>query len=184
MNRMDDARVDRERKWIGCLIAVFGVVVLVVVLCSGTLFYATLPPSPQSVFERETGLNWPPNASIVSTGDDHRGLLGDGEFHVVFTVDDETVAELLSNPSNWRSGPVPIEIGLNCSFGTNGVSAMSIDGGTTHYTGNPELEDVLGSSEVIYTAHERCCDTIEWHNGTLLIVDPRHNKVWLAIWDF
>jgi hypothetical protein len=186
---MEDARVARERKWIGCLIAALGCIALVVVFCSGTLFYATLRPSPQSVFERVTGLDWPPNATVLSSGDDHGGFMGDGEFHVVLSVDDETVAELLrSRPatplSNWQAGPVPTEIGFHCNFGTKGVSAMSIDGGPAHYSGDPELEDVLGSNAIMYTAHERCCDTIEWHNGTLMVVDPRHNKVWLSIWDF
>ncbi|WP_146403081.1 hypothetical protein [Planctomycetes bacterium CA13] len=186
---MDDTRVDRERKWINCLIVAFGGAIFVVLLCSGTLFYATTPPSPQTVFERETGLAWPTNATIISTGDDHGGFMGDGEFHVVLHVEDATVSRLLrlqpATPlSNWQAGPVPTEIGFHCNFGTTGVSAMSMDGGPMHYSGDPELEDVLGSNAIMYSAHERCCDTIEWHNGTLLIVDPRFNKVWLSIWDF
>ncbi len=186
---MEKPRVDRDRNWIGCLFALVGVMALLVVLCSGALFYATLPQSPQSVFERETGLDWPINATVVSSGDNHGGFMGDGEFHVVLGVDDKAVAELLrSRPttplSDWQSGPVPTEIGIHCCFGTEGVSAMSMNGGPMHYSGDSELEDVLGSDAIMYTAYERCCDEIEWHNGTLLIVDPRHNKVWLSIWDF
>ncbi len=147
---MDDIRVDRERKWINCLIAAFGGAILVILLCSGTLFYAMIPPSPQSVFERETGLDWPANATVISSGDDHGGFMGDGEFHVVLDVDDATVAKLLrmqpvSPLSNWQLGPVPTEIGFHCNFGTNGVSAVSNNGGPTHYSGDLELADVLGS---------------------------------------
>lgn len=186
---MNDTRVDRERGWVNCLIAMFGGLVLVVLLCCGVLFYATRPPNPETVFERETGLEWPADATIVSVGDDHGGFMGDGEFHVVLRVEDSTISRLLqlqpaSSLSNWQEGPVPTEIGFHCSFGTAGVSATSRGGGPMRYTGDPELEDVLRSNAIMYSAHERCCDTIPWHNGTLLIVDPSSNKVWLSIWDF
>jgi hypothetical protein len=141
------------------------------------------------VFERETGLALPSNASVVSSGDEHGGFLGDGEFHVVIAVDEATIDRILeSQPksplSEWRSGPVPTEIGFHCSFGTDGVAAMSVDGGPTHYSGDRVLVNVLGSSEIMYSAHERCCDSIAWHNGTLLVVDRRGGKIWLSIWDF
>ena len=186
---MDDTSVERERRWITCLITAFGCVILIVLLCSGSLFYATTPPNPQTVFERETGFAWPAKSEVISSGDDHGGFVGDGEFHIVLQVEEETVTKLLhAQPaaplSNWQTGPVPTEIGFHCRFGTNGVSAMSVNGGPTHYSGNPELEDVFGSDSIMYSAHERCCESLEWHNGTLLIVDPRTNKVWLSVWDF
>ena len=130
---MNDTRFCRERRWNNCLISAFGCVVLTVLLCSGTLFYATRPPSPQTVFERETGFPWPAKATVIRSGDDHGGFLGDGEFYVVIQVDDTTISQLLQiRPaaplSNWHSGPVPTEIGFHCSFGTDGVAAMSVNG--------------------------------------------------------
>ena len=193
MTPMEKDSVDRQRDAIGCLMAFFGVAVLCALLCGSFLFYyatnSESPPSPQSVFESETGLTWPSSAVIVSSGDDHGGFHGDGEFHVMFEVDDATVNKLLAKKpasplSDWTKGPVPTEIGCNCLFGTTRVSALSHNGGLTRYSDDPELDDVLGATAIMYSAHERCCDTLEWHNGTLLIVDPRNRRVWLSIWDF
>ncbi len=186
---MDANSTERGHGWITCLIAASACVIVLALFCSGSFFYATTPRSPKIVFERETGFMWPASSKVISAGDDHGGFVGDGEFHLVLQVDDETVADLLETPpatplSNWQIGPVPTEIGFHCSFGTQGVSAMSINGGPLHYSGDPELENVLGSDAIMYSANERCCETIEWHNGILLIVDPRSNKVWLSIWDF
>jgi hypothetical protein len=140
-------------------------------------------------FERVTGLDWPSNATIVSSGNDHGGFLGDGEFHVVFDVDQLTIDNFLAQQprkplSQWQFGPVPTEIGFHCRFGTAGVAAVSINDGPTNYSGDPELENVLGSSQVMYSAHERCCDSLRWHNGTLLVVDPMNRRVWLSVWDW
>ena len=125
---MEEDRIDRQCKAIGCLLALPGVAVLCALLCGGFLFfYASIPrslPSPQSVFESETGLTWPSNAVIVSSGDDHGGFHGDGEFHVVFDVDDATLKKLPGeNPlpplSKWTKGPVPTkheEVCYSCGF--------------------------------------------------------------------
>jgi hypothetical protein len=56
--------------------------------------------------------------------------------------------------SQWQSGPVPTEIGFLCSFGTEGVIALSFDGGKTKNFGDKELENLLDSSEILYSAHE------------------------------
>ncbi len=160
------------------------------VLYHVALFYAPSRPDPRPIFERETGTRWPPNSEIIATGDNHSGFVSDGEFYVVLQVDDATIAKLIETPpaaplSTWKTGPVPTEIGYHCAFGTSRVWATSANGGPTHYSGHPQLEALLSSDLILYSAHERCCDgALGWHNGTLLILDPSTNKLWLSVWDF
>ncbi len=185
---MNHTNVEREHRWSTCLfVATVGMIVSVF-LCSGALlFYGMRPPSPQAVFERATGFAYPLNAKVISAGND--GFMTDGEFHIVIYVDDETVSQFLRTQpaaplSNWQVGPVPTEIGSHCAFGTEDIGLRSVNGGPMHYAGDPELVELFSSDGIMYSAHERCCDSIRWHNGTLLIVDPRTNKVWLSIWNY
>lgn len=166
-----------------------GCLAVLILVCGGGTLYFSISSSPQRAFESETGLKWPSGAVIVSSGANHDGFHGDGELHVVFDLAQSEIDYLLATQprspmSRWQSGPVPTEIGFHCSFGTDGVGAMSVDDGQAEYFGDGELERLLGSSEILYSAHERCCDSLRWHNGTLLVVDPRNRRVWLSIWDF
>ncbi len=139
-------------------------------------------------FADSTGLAWPPNGSLVRSVDSHGGFLGDGEFYVVFDADEATIQKWLEGPApwggNWRHGPIPGEAGIHCSFGTSGVSWGGVVGKPSSYSGDKELVDLLSSTSVIFAARERCCASLPWHNGNLLIIDPGSRRVWLSVWDF
>ena len=144
--------------------------------------------NPAAYFEAQTGLIWPDSADILSVDDTHGGFHGDGEFHVVFKTDSETIQKYLNGAApfdvSWQTGPIPHEIGFHCSFGTDGVSVGTVNNGPEEYWGDSTLRDVLGSGKVYFAAQERCCESLRWHNGHLIVVDPRSNKVWLSVWDF
>lgn len=143
-------------------------------------------------FTNETGLAWPESAKVVSFGDDHGivNMSSEGEFHIVIDADQETIDKFLKSElkaprpewkfSEWQSGPVPPEIGRHCGFDSMATYSTH----ARKSINRQETDDVLDSKDIMYSASERCCDTIEWHNGTLLIVDPVKNRVWLSSWDF
>ena len=144
---------------------------------------------PGGDFTTHTGLTFPEFAKVLSVDDTHGGFHGDGEFHLVFEIDEETLNRWLQTPppweaGEWQSGPVPHEIGFHCGFGTSGVGYASINNGPTEYIGDSELKCLLSSSEIWYIAKERGSSSIAWHNGSLLILDPKSNEVWLSVWDF
>lgn len=151
---------------------------------------SVLTKPPEALFSQYTGLEWPATATIVSTGDGHRGMFNnEGEFHLVFDTDLATLDEWLAEPppwqqSQWKRGPVPTEIGFHCNFGSDGVAAVSDEGKTSEYSGDPQLVQLLGSNRIWYAAHERCCKSLRWHNGSLLVIDLKNNRGWLSVWDF
>ena len=143
---------------------------------------------PAAAFTQRTGLPWPESASIVSASDDHAGF-GEGELHIIFDVQPADFARLLNGPSpwgksEWQRGPVPPEIGFHCHFGTSGVAMTQAGNKPAEYSGDPKLVNLLGSHDVLYDANERCCESLRWHNGSLLVMDPATHRVWLSIWDW
>lgn len=136
-------------------------------------------------FYRITNLWKPSGAKVVSTGDDHGGLLGDGEFYYVFQIDDNVIEGWLKEPppwgAEWKRGPIPGEIGFHCMFGTTGVSWTRLDNGAPFYHGERKLVDLLSSDQIWYAARER---STPWHNGDLLLLDRTKGQVWLSSWDF
>jgi hypothetical protein len=180
-----------------CVLSV-AVVVTQALICSGLVSairnsadgpFREVVDNPGADFTRATGLAWPQGAKVVSVGDDHGGMMGDGEFHVVFDTDEATLKKWLASPCpwqprKWQRGPVPTEIGFHCRFGTDGVAAIRIDGGPSKYVGDRELEQLLRSQTIWYAAKERCCESLRWHNGHLLVIDCATNRVWLSVWDF
>jgi hypothetical protein len=178
-------------------VAVAGIFALPIFICGGAaIFGVSIPWRPREVvsdpageFTRFTGLDWPSTASIISVDDDHGGWNGDGEFHLIFHADRATLDRWLAKSppweqAEWKPGPVPTKIGYHCAFGSSGVTSVTVDGGPSEYSGDPELERVLGSNQVFYAAKERCCESLRWHNGNLLLIDLASNRVWLSIWDF
>lgn len=185
---MGDARTGRNRVLVCGAIAMFGCLLTLLLICGGGVFYLCVPPSPQTVFERATGINWPATATIVSSGDNQGGILGDGEFYVVLDVDQSTIDSVLdSRPStplpDWRSGPVPTEIAFHCTFGNDVYAARGTDSGPRELPGDFLLEYPLDSPKILYSAQARWHEPDPWHNGTLLVVDPGNQRIWLSIWD-
>ena len=150
--------------------------------------YRTVVADPSREFTQFTGLEWPSAASIVSVADDHGGFIGDGEFHIVFDADRETLERWLAesppwDQTEWKPGPVPGEIGFHCTFGLGGIGTGTTHGGQSLYFGNPELVQLLSSRQIRYAADSHCGDSC-WHNGALLVIDPTNSRVWLSQWDF
>jgi hypothetical protein len=180
-----------------CSVAVAGVLALPVIVVIDLALFETAPADqsvltkpPEALFSQYTGLEWPATATIVSTGDGHSGLFNnEGEFHLVFDTDRATLDEWLAGlppwqQSQWKRGPVPTEIGFHCNFGSDGVAAVSHDGKTSEYSGDPQLVQRLGSNRIWYAAQERGCKSLRWHNGSLLVIDLKNHRGWLSVWDF
>jgi hypothetical protein len=149
---------------------------------------------PAKAFTSRTSLLWPNSGKLVAVGDSHGGFHGDGEFHVVLDVQPDEIDRLLnSNPpwgQAWQRGPIPMEIGTHCDFGTQGVhvaqsfSSLDFPPQAPKYVGDQRLVNLFISEDVFFAANERCCPTLRWHNGSLLAVDQRNNRIWLSVWDF
>ena len=143
--------------------------------------------NPGANFEEYTQLDWPEKAEVISVGDTHGGFNGDGEFYLVFKTDKTTITKYLNGlaafEKSWQLGPITKNIGFQPQFGTGGIDISRINNGPEEYSGDPQHIDVVLSDEVYFSAKERCCESIRWHNGSLLIIDPRLNKVWLSVWD-
>ncbi len=147
------------------------------------------PKTPlQSVFTAETDISVGEDWRLLDSGDEHGGWAGDGETYFIFHVPTHAIDVILASKSpwseTWTQGPVPHETGFHCSFGTGGVGYGSVDGGPHEYWGEPKLVTLLSSQDIYYDAKERCCDSIRWHNGHLLVIDPASSTIWLSIWDF
>ena len=151
-------------------------------------FSSTQTKPRNSVFTEETGIEIRSNWKLISSGDSHGGMMGDGETHFVFRVPQPDIEQLLnSSPpwsAAWLTGPVEHEIGFHCNFGTSGVSWQSASDSPEKYSGNPGLVSVLSASQTRYDAKERCCESLRWHNGHLLVIDPLKCEIWFSKWDF
>ena len=124
----------------------------------------------------------------VESGDEHGGFVGDGETFAIFQLTQAAIDGLVDSAppwsAKWQEGPVPGEIGFHCKFGTDGVGFGGPSGEGGSYFGNESLVRLLGSQDVLFDAKERCCDSIPWHNGHLIVIDLKSKKVWLSVWDF
>ena len=124
-------------------------------------------------------------ARVVRSGDSHGGFQGEGEFYLVFRVDGATIRRWLSGAApgggGWLRGPVPGKVGFHTTFGYE-PTGFRMPGSS--YTGRGELVRLLGSGEIWYAAWGRGHDSMPWHNGDLLIVDPRTRLVWFSVWDW
>ena len=136
----------------------------------------------------ETGISVGDGWSEIDSGDEHGGFVGDGESFAIFQLTQDAIDTLVNSAppwsTEWKPGPVPGEIGFHCSFGTDGVAFGDPIEQVGSYSGNELLVRVLGSQHVLFDAKERCCDTIRWHNGHLIVIDPASRTVWLSVWNF
>jgi len=141
---------------------------------------------PATAFAKHTGLAWPESAKVVAAGDNHSG---EGELHVIFDVQPADFDRLLNGAPpwsivKWQPGPVPPKIGFHCQFGTSGVAMTKSGNQPASYSGDARLVELLGSHDVRYVASERCCKSLRWHNGSLLVLDAATHRVWLSVWDW
>jgi len=129
---------------------------------------------PASEFTEYTKLKWPEGSVVVSVGDDHGGLHGDGEFHLIFDANKEELERWLNSPTpwgdaKWKNGPIPIDIADHCF--------LSVKHGTIYQSG-------LAQTGIFYCAEDFKLSDIPWHNGRILAIDPVAGRVYLSWWDF
>ena len=141
-------------------------------------------------FAKVTGIPWHSDFAMVKHRDEHAGFVGDGEFAVVAIVPATTIASVLAVPPpwgpNWHTGPVDGEIGFHCSFiypDAPGVSGAGT-GDFSYFGGTEEVRSILSSTNTKWCAKQRGPESMPWHNGNLLIVEPASNRLWLSVWDF
>ncbi|MBN1933613.1 MAG: hypothetical protein JW934_03050, partial [Anaerolineae bacterium] len=86
----------------------------------------------------------------------------------------------------WKSGPVPPEIGCNASFGIGSAGIGKVGNDPYKYWGDEQLINLLNSNKILFLANERCCgrNSLYFHNGELLIIDVDSQKVWFSSWDY
>ncbi|MBX9790358.1 MAG: hypothetical protein K2Y37_15680 [Pirellulales bacterium] len=167
--------------------------ITVLLACTALLYYVnslshTLLVDSASDFKFITGLVMPKGALVVRTADDHGGFHGDGEFYLVFKADRKSLVKLLADEppwgDRWQTSPVPGLMGFGNQFGWQ--SKFSADEGhaAIDATRPDRAAYAFHAPSMRYSAQERCCQTLPWHNGSLLIVDPESGYVWLSVWDF
>ena len=192
MSKLKD-EIARTR-W-GCIgFVVLGGPLIMMLLCSGWPHIDhTTEQDAKDRYTEWTGLPWPQSGKIIGFGDDHGifHLSSEGDYFFVFEVDDEALEEILKRQpespspeewlfSDWQQGPVPNEIGSHRRFSTNATFS-------THAYSSVNEQDVsraFNSAEIFYSASERCCEGLAWHNGTLIVVDPPENRIWVCDWDY
>lgn len=123
---------------------------------------------PISEFTNATGLSLPSNAKVVDAADTHGGFHGDGELCLILKTNPVVIENWLSDAPPWKQkdwlvGPVPSEVASHCL--------------ETPTTG-------MKSTEVRYFAEDFKLSSIPWHNGRLLVVNPKTGQVTLSWWDF
>ena len=181
-------------RW-GCIFfVVTGGPIIMMLLCSGWPWIDhTTEQEAIDNFVKWTGLEYPDSAQIIAFGDDH-GIItmsSEGDYFLVFDVDEKSITEILNQQpespqpeqwafSEWQSGPVPAEIGRGRRFETKATYSTQAHSSVTQ----EEVAQVFEHEDIFYSASERCCDTIPWHNGTLIVIDPNENRVWVSGWDY
>jgi hypothetical protein len=117
-------------------------------------------------------------------------LLGDGEFYVTFSVPPEVLKTWMRSDApwvekTWLRGPIPVEAGCYCGFGYQSPRGwQTTDGGSKEYRGgDPEILAVLMSRDVWYAGRDRGPEGNPWHNGDLLILDPKTGVIRYCSWD-
>ena len=68
-----------------------------------------------------------------------------------------------------------------------GVGYSTDDKGNRSYIGNDNLMKLLNDTTNYYTYVEDCCPKdkgLRFHDGRLLILQPRTKMIYYAVWDF
>lgn len=149
--------------------------------------FASHVMNPREEFEKATGILCPLSSQLILSEDTHGGMQGDGTLCIAWTMKREIISRWLADPppwnlKEWKRGPVPTNIGVNCSLETRPLWAVS-DATGPRYGGDQQLQELLGSKDVRYVAKNRGPSSLPWHNGNLLIIDTTTNSAWLFVWD-
>jgi hypothetical protein len=155
----------------------------------GLIFFIRCSPSVESHFEKLTGLEITDSIKILKETDTY--YASEGEWSINFTTNTKQINEWLSNNppwslKNWQRGEVEHQIGFHCRFGFDESVGMASSGDESFYSGNKKIIDILSDSSNYYAYEERCCDDedLRYHNGSLLIINPRTKTVYFSVWDY
>jgi len=116
---------------------------------------------PHGDFSRIAGIPLPTSAMQIVASDDHGGFHGDGTFELTARISRDESQRLLSQSVPWTSEWVEYYQLHKKAQG--------------HISRNPNAR---------YAARERCCQSLEWHNGDILAVDPIDGTLHLISWDY
>jgi hypothetical protein len=118
-------------------------------------------------FYESSGFRLPADAEIVLSCDDHGGFHGDGEYYLVFDVTEQDIQSYLQTSfwnQEWQRGAVPKEVSFHTAL-------------------SKWANNTFNSSQIWYIAENRNT-MIPFHNGRLMLIDTRINRVFYSQWDF
>ena len=116
---------------------------------------------PHRDFSRIVGISLPTSAIQIVATDDHGGFHGDGTFELTARISRDETQQLLSQSAPWNSEWVEY--------------SQLHEKAQRHISQNQNAR---------YAARERCCESIEWHNGEILAIDPTDGTLHLVSWDY
>jgi hypothetical protein len=116
---------------------------------------------PHGEFSRIAGIPLPTSAIQIVATDDHGGFHGDGTFELTARISRIESQQLLSHSAPWTSEWVE-------------YSQL-----------HEKAQRRISQNHIArYAARERCCESIEWHNGDILAIDPADGTLHLISWDY
>ena len=118
-------------------------------------------------FSDSAGFPMPTNAQIIISCDNHGGFHGDGEYYIVFSTTAKNIEDYQRESIwnlQWIKGSVPSEISYRTVLSN-------------------KFKDILESSEISYIVENRNTQ-IPLHNGRLIVIYPKENKVLYSKWDY
>jgi len=141
-------------------------------------------------FQKRTGLQFSDVAQNIKETDTY--FPHEGEYSIVFkTTQSQIDSWLKGNPPwgnlHWRIGQIPHEVGMQCQFNfSDRVGVSSYSDGRKVYSGDKELENLLNDTTNYYVFREDCCpeNGLRFHDGALLIVQPRTKFVYYSKWNY
>ena len=116
---------------------------------------------PRGDYSRITGMQLPRTTVNIVASDSHGGFHGDGTFQLSAILQSEDVELTLAASAPWNSR-------------WRRYSELS----------GEEKRRVSRNETAFFATRERCCESIPWHNGDVLSLDPTNGRLELISWDY
>lgn len=146
---------------------------------------------PKVIFEDRTGLSISDSINNIKVTDNYE--LNEGEFSIVFKTTEAQINSWLNsrppwNNVQWYKGQIPHKIGVAVHFNfPEGVGYGTDDNGKSFYDDNNDLTKLFNDTTNYYSYVEDCCTEkagLRFHDGRLLIIQPRTKMAYYAVWNF
>ena len=147
---------------------------------------------PKVIFEERTGLSVRDSISNIVETDGYE--FNEGEYSIVFKTTDSQIKSWVDDRppwenNKWHRGQIPHGIGIAVKFNfPEGTGSSTDDRGITRYEiGDENLIKLLNDTTNYYSYVEDCCPKdkdLRFHDGRLLILQPRTKMIYYAVWDF